>query len=162
MQGKTAILLTALIIIGAFYYFFYVVDVPYDLVQSNLYSESKYLHELSLGIERKCVKDKTEKCKILTTKDYIEGNVKQTDDSFFQNLFNWDNNFDYTYENGNDCEGIAVFTAVLLRNLNISSVYLFGSVGNGYHVFIGAKNGDNITLINDIPLMEIVKVRKIW
>lgn len=162
MSLKIFFLLLVIMLMSVFTYFAFIRNVGYDTTMENLYKPSNNANIIADKIAKQCKGNET--CEIIQVREYVANNVQKKDDTFFQNNFQWDNDFEYTYQNGNDCEGIAVFSAILLKNLNISNVYVFESVrsDNQRHSFIGVVRNNTIFLLNNFDSLEIVKAKKLW
>lgn len=162
MSLKVLFLLLVIILLSIFTYFAFVRDVGYDTIMDNIYKPSNNAMLISKKIAEKCKGDDI--CVITGVRSYAE-NISVREDNFFQNNLNWDNDFEYTFANGNDCEGIAVFSATLLKNLNITNVYIFQSTrisDNQRHEVIGVVRNNTMFLLNNLDSLEIVKARKLW
>lgn len=161
MKLSTFIILLGISAILTTTYFKVIRDAPFDTIQDNINKSSVYIHNITVAIEKRC--KGVETCEIVEVKEFVENNLKTRPDEFLQDMFMLDNDVDYTFRNGNDCDGWAVFSAYMLKEFKIKNVYLFEGFNSlEGHAWIGINRKDNMIMINNIPTTEISKARKLW
>ena len=92
-------------------------------------SKSELIGRIATQIQRTCLtwKDKRA-CYLRETFNWVRKHVRFRNDTLLENFLLLNNEPSYTIEHGNDCEGLAVLIASILKRLNVSNIYLLWGV----------------------------------
>lgn len=102
-------------------------------------------------------------CLINEVENFIISNVTRKDDNSIETLFHLNNSIDHTLEYGNDCEGIAILTADLFKQLQFEDIYLIEQVSSSYdiHICVLLLN-EGITFCNTDKIMRLQNITKTY
>jgi len=118
------------------------------LIKSEM-RDSPLLEEVAEIVRERCEGyEPRDLCYVTEAFDWVEENIKYRHDSWLEELFFLNNDVNYTYRNGNDCEGRAVFLADLLKHLNVSKVYIALQGGDVLHACVLVDRGGFLLALN--------------
>jgi hypothetical protein len=161
---KSLLIMMFFIAVIVISYFTFIHDGIFDTVKNNYLTPNKQITSYAEKIKATCNKWSSSDCYALETKTLAE-NIRYRDDSWFDNVFQLNNDVNYTLKNGNDCDGIAVFGASLLHELGVRNIYVIEENSNGTrtdHVSIGTRTEDgSLIVIFTQKNFEITKIRKL-
>jgi hypothetical protein len=131
-----------------FMFMFYFViqshDRAFDIIKSESMKHDQHIEDIAEKIRSNCKHFKTPVCYAQETKYYVEKKINFRDREWLESVLMLGMDTETTIDRGNNCVGIAVFSASILNELSINNTYAMFQIG---HVSIGVDTGEGMTFI---------------
>lgn len=137
-------------------------DNTYDNIKNEASKNYSVVDDVARNITYACRKWNGTACYTIELNKFIDQKIRQKNDGILENMFNLGNDMKNTYENGNDCEGVATFGAGVLKALNVTNVYVIMENVPESHVFLGTMIGNDSMYMTNYIAGEIVWEKKLW
>lgn len=159
---EIAIILGLLLTIWFGWNYVHAYDNTYDNIKTEASKNYSVVDSIAKNITTTCRKWNGASCYVIELDKYIDQKIKQKDDGFLENMFDWNNDMKNTYENGNDCEGVATLGAGVLKALNVTNVYVIIEQTPESHVFLGTLSGTDAMYFTNYIAGDIMWMKKLW
>ena len=158
-----AIIIGVVMLIWLGWNYIHAYDNTYDTIKTEASKNYSVVDKIAVNITVACRKWNGTSCFVLETNKWIGQHIRQKPDGVLENMFNLGNDMKNTYVNGNDCEGVATIGAGILKELNVTDVYvIMEKVGSDTHVFLGTMTGNDSMYFTNHVAGEIVWQKKLW
>jgi hypothetical protein len=155
------LLILLILCIVVVYFTIFNQDRAFDSIQSEAFKTSDTVSQIARQIKLSCLKDKSETCLVLGTKDYIEHRVNYKEKGFLEQMFQMGNDINTTLTDGNNCVGISALGANILHQLNVSNCYV---IWEKTHIFLGVDETNNMIFIygKSKTNSTITSIKRLW